>query len=179
MQMRNKTLQEKGATTQKRKTKPKTQTTNNKVPFQTTNKIKRTKRVRLVTRRTSSCRIHSTTHHNRRRRGHREGERVHLQPYIVVTAPVFHFDTSWLNADADSNTARREKGATGKRKTNPTTQTTTTTKSRFKPQPKTRTTRVRLWWPRNLELSQHHTTITEGAVATESERVYMYTYWIP
>ena len=73
----------------------------NKVPFQTKTK-KRTIRVRLVTRRTSSCRIHvySTTHHNRRRRGHREGERVHLLADILVTAPVIHFDTSWLNTDA-------------------------------------------------------------------------------
>ena len=29
-----------------------------------------------MTRRTSSCRIYSTTHHNGRRRGHREGERA-------------------------------------------------------------------------------------------------------
>jgi len=30
----------------------------------------------------------------------REGESVHLLCSIVVTAPVFHFDTSWLNANA-------------------------------------------------------------------------------
>ena len=30
----------------------------------------------------------------------REGERVHLLDVIVVTAPVFQVDTSWLNADA-------------------------------------------------------------------------------
>jgi hypothetical protein len=30
----------------------------------------------------------------------REGESVHLLLSIVVTAPVFHFDTSWLNSNA-------------------------------------------------------------------------------
>ena len=39
-----------------------------------------------------------------------------------------------MNTDADPNTARREKGATKKRKNKPTTQTTTS-RSRFKPQP--------------------------------------------
>ena len=48
-------------------------------------------------------------------RGRRE--RVHLLLAIVVTAPVFQLDTSWLNADAFSNTARE--GATKKRKTIP------------------------------------------------------------
>ena len=40
--------------------------------------------------------IYSTTHHNGRHHGHteRETERVHLLPYIVVTAPVFQVDTS-------------------------------------------------------------------------------------
>jgi hypothetical protein len=47
----------------------------NKGPVsKTTNETKRTTRVRLVTRRTLSCRIYSTTHHNERCRGHREGE---------------------------------------------------------------------------------------------------------
>jgi len=49
----------------------------------------------------------------------RKRERVHLLFCIVVTAPVFQVDTSELNADADINTAKREKGATKKRKTNP------------------------------------------------------------
>ena len=49
----------------------------------------------------------------------REGEGVHLLLAIFVTAPVFQFDTSELNAAALLNTARREKGATKKRKTNP------------------------------------------------------------
>ena len=42
-------------------------------------------------------------------------ERVHLLCNIVITAPVFHLDTSELNAAAPENTARREKGATKKR----------------------------------------------------------------
>ena len=67
--------------------------------------------------------------------GHIKGERVHLLEYIFVTASVFHLDKSELNADVDENTARREKGATKKRKTKPTTQTTRT-RSRFKPQSK-------------------------------------------
>ena len=28
---------------------------------------------------------------------------MHLLPSIFVTASVFHFDTSWLNTDADAN----------------------------------------------------------------------------
>ena len=58
--------------------------------------------------------------HNNGRRGHREGERVHLLAVISVTAPVFHFETSQLNADAEVNTAIRE-SATKKRKDKPTT----------------------------------------------------------
>ena len=81
----------------------------------------------------SNIQVFNNTHHNGRRRGHREGERerVHLLAYIFVTAPVFQLDTSELNADAPRNTARREKGATKKRKSKPTTQTTTK-RSRFK-----------------------------------------------
>jgi len=58
--------------------------------------------------------------------GHGKGERVHLLFLIFVTAPVFQLNTSELNTDAPANTARREKGATKKRQTKPTTQTTTT-----------------------------------------------------
>jgi len=46
--------------------------------------------------------------HNNGRRGHREGERVHLLLYVFVTAPVFQLDTSELNADANENTRRVE-----------------------------------------------------------------------
>ena len=79
-------------------------------------KTKITKRVRIVIRWNSSCRIFKN-HNSDIRRGHREGERVHLLLCIFVTAPVFQLDTSWLNTDAPSNTARE--GATTKRKTNP------------------------------------------------------------
>jgi hypothetical protein len=48
----------------------------------------------------------------------RERERVHLLAYILFTAPVFHLDTSELNAVAIQNTARE--GATKKRKDQPT-----------------------------------------------------------
>ena len=58
--------------------------------------------------------------HNSRRCGHREGEGVHLLYFIVVTAPVFHFDKSELNQRKELNTAR-EKGTTTKRKDQPTT----------------------------------------------------------
>ena len=74
---------------------------------------KRTKRVRSVIRWNSSCRLFKI--HNRGTRDHREGERVHLLQYIDVTAPVFHFDTFWLNADASLNTARSS-GSTKKKK---------------------------------------------------------------
>ena len=75
--------------------------------------------------RNSSCRIHKNTPQRKAPWQQRasERERVHLLLLIVVTAPVFHFDTSWLNTDAPRNTAR-EQGATKKRKTNPP-QTTT------------------------------------------------------
>ena len=53
------------------------------------------------------------------REGGPQRERVHLLLFIFVTAPVFHLDTSLLNADAPQNTARE--GATKKRKDQPTT----------------------------------------------------------
>ena len=49
-----------------------------------------------------------------------------------------------MNADAAKNTARREKGATKKRKDQTHHTNNNNKRSRFKPQPKTRTTRVRL-----------------------------------
>ena len=58
----------------------------------------------------------------------REGERVHLLLCIVVTFPVFHLDTSELNADAEANTARE--GATKKKKDQPS--TNNKKESRFK-----------------------------------------------
>jgi hypothetical protein len=118
--------------------------------------------------------IFNNTPQRKRRRGHREGERVHLLFDIYVTAPVLHFDTSELNAPASLNTARREKGATKKRKTKPTTQTTTEgTVSNHKQ--KETVTRVRLVTdgPRVVAYIQQHT-ITEGAVATERKREYTY-----
>ena len=81
----------------------------------------------MVIRRTSSCRLYIQQHTTQRKAPwpQTQRERVHLLHDISVTAPVFHFDTSWLNAAALRNTARREKGATKKReRTNPTTQTT-------------------------------------------------------
>ena len=68
----------------------------------------------MLIRWNSSCRIFKI--HNS---GRREKERVHLLYAIFVTAPVFHLDTSWLNADALRNTARE--GATKKRKDQSTT----------------------------------------------------------
>jgi hypothetical protein len=91
----------------------------------------------------------------------REEERVHLLPYIDVTAPVFQADTSWLNAGAYWNTARREKGATKKRMTKPTTQTTTN-KVPFQTTPKTRTTRVRLVTRRTSRCRIYSTTHHNG-----------------
>jgi len=73
--MRKKTLQEERRVQQK-KEKDQTHHTNNnnKGPVSNHNQKQEQKRVRLVPRPTSSCRIYSTTHHNgSRRRGHREG----------------------------------------------------------------------------------------------------------
>ena len=61
-----------GCNKEKRKTKPTTQTTKTRSRFKPQPKT-RTTRVRLVTRRTSSCRINSTTHHNGRCRGQQRG----------------------------------------------------------------------------------------------------------
>ena len=64
-----------------------------KVQFQKHKNI--TECVRMVIRRTSSCRISSTTHHKTEGAvANTEGERVHLLLCIVVTAPVFQVDTS-------------------------------------------------------------------------------------
>ena len=54
----------------------------------------------------------------------RESACVHLLPSILVTAPVFHLDTSWLNTDAVWNTAmkgERRWGYNKQRKQKPTT----------------------------------------------------------
>jgi hypothetical protein len=69
--MLDKTLQKKRGCNKEKK-RP-THHKQQKVPFQTPNR-KRTKRVRIVSRRTSSCRAYSNTHNNGRRRAHREGE---------------------------------------------------------------------------------------------------------
>jgi len=104
----------KGAT---KKDQPTTQTTK-KVPFQT-HKIKITKRVRIVIRWNSNSRIVVYSKYITVEGVAMERERVHLLAYIDVTAPVFHFDTSWLNFFAPRNTARED--ATKNRKDQPTT----------------------------------------------------------
>ena len=72
---------------------------NNKVPFQTT--IKKNKSCENCDPTNLELsyifKQHTTTEGAV---ANREGNGVHLLPYIVVTAPVFHLDTSWLNADA-------------------------------------------------------------------------------
>ena len=69
---------------------------NDKVPFQTTNKEQNNTCETCDPTNLELSYIYSTTHHNGRRRGHREGhtERGHLLRYIVVTSPVFQLDTS-------------------------------------------------------------------------------------
>jgi len=47
----------------------------------------------------------------------REREGLHLLRDIVVTAPVFHFETSWSNTDARSNTEKER--VQQERKNNP------------------------------------------------------------
>jgi hypothetical protein len=100
----------------------------------------------------------------------RERDRVNLLCSIVVTALVFHLDTSWLNAYAKQNTARREKGATKKRKTKPTTQTTTNNKGPVSNHTKKKQNKTcENCDPTNLELYMYHTENTEG----ERERVHL------
>ena len=65
-------------------------------------KNKKTQNMRIELRWNSSCRIKKTN----TEAWHRDWERLHLLLYILVTAPVFHFDTSWLNIFAFQNTAR-------------------------------------------------------------------------
>ena len=87
----NTARREKGVT-KNRKTKPHHTNNNNNVPFQTTNK-----------KRNTSCETcdpmklelsYIKKYNNRSVATEREGERVHLLLCIVVTAPVFHLDTS-------------------------------------------------------------------------------------
>ena len=85
--------------------KERTTITNNNKRYHSKNKNKITERVRIAIRWNSSCRIQK---HNNGRRAMERGEWVHLLNSILVTAPVFHFDTSWLNACAPKNTARED-----------------------------------------------------------------------
>jgi hypothetical protein len=85
--MRIETLQER---VQQRKERPTHHKQQQKVPFQTTKQNNKT---------CKNCdpmklELSYIQKHNNGRRGHREGERVHLLLVIVVTAPVFQLDTS-------------------------------------------------------------------------------------
>ena len=75
---------------------------------------------------------------------HKKGERLHLLLSIFVTAPVFHFDTSELNADASSNTARE--GATKKERK----------KERKKEEKKTERVRTKQQKGREITLTLKH-----------------------
>ena len=107
-QLRYQTLQgrEKGATKEMKNHNPTTQTTERSRFKPQTNK-KRTTLVRLVTwdstkdepRAVVYIQQHTTTESAVATEKERD-ERVHLLLSIVVTAPVFQFDTSWLNAAA-------------------------------------------------------------------------------
>ena len=88
-------------------------TTIKKGPFQT-HKNKSTKRVRIVIRWNSSCRFFKIHYNGLQRKAWAQRGRVHLLWYIVVTAPVFQLDTSWLNTDANRNTARQQNGIVSK-----------------------------------------------------------------
>ena len=161
----------------KERPNPTTQTTK-MVPFQTTNTKKEQNVWELWP---DEPRVVVYIQHHTTTEGavaNREEERVHLLSPIFVTAPVFHLDTSWLNADADWNTARREKGATKKRKTKPTTQTTTT-RSRFKPQPKKKKNTCETCDPTNLEMSYIFNNTPQRKAPWPTEREREFTYWIP
>ena len=99
-QMLHETLQER---VQQRKERPTDHKQNKKVPFQKQNNrtCENCDQMKLEL-------LFIQTHHNERR-GHREGEGIHLLSCIFVTAPVFHLDTSELNLDANRNTARERK----------------------------------------------------------------------
>ena len=99
----------------------------------------------------------------------RWNSRVHLLPSIYFTAPVFHLDTSWLNARAWWNTARE--GATKKRKTNPPQTTTKSTVSKIQNK-RTKRVRIVIRWNSSCRIITY--TSTEG-VATEREREYTLT----
>jgi len=102
----------------------------------------RTTRVRFVTRRrrTSSCRIFSTTHHYGWRRGHRERERERAITLTVLHSchrtriPVGHVLIE--RRCAHKHCKKREGCKTKKRKTKSHHTNTTSTRSRFKPQKK-------------------------------------------
>ena len=105
-------------------------------------------------------------------------ERVHLLYAIFVTAPVFHFETSWLNAYAWWNTARREKGATKKKTTKPTTQTTTK-KVPFQTTTENKNNTCETCDPTNLELSYIFNNTPQRKAMWPTERKREYTYWMP
>jgi hypothetical protein len=101
---------------QQRKRKNNPPQTTKKVPFQ-----KHTKQKNKTCENCDPMKLglSYSKHNNSGRRGHREGERVHLLSAIFVTAPVFQVDTSRLNAVAQENTDERVQQT--KRKTKPTT----------------------------------------------------------
>jgi hypothetical protein len=122
-----------------------------------------------VTRRTSSCRIYSTTHHNRRRRGHRE--RVRESTLTVIHTchrPRIPFRHVLIELRCAYKHCQR--GGCNKEKKHQ------THKWKQKEQK-----RVRDLWPDKprVVVDTHHK--TEGAVATEREREYTYcmTYLSP
>jgi hypothetical protein len=90
----NTARRETGAT-KRRKTKPTTNTTT-KIPFQTTNQRKNKTCETCDPTKFEVSYIFNNTPQNGRRRGQTEKkrERVHLLLAILVTALVFHFDTS-------------------------------------------------------------------------------------
>ena len=106
-----------GATTKRKDTNP-PQTTTKEYRFKHTNNKKNNTSEKCDPIKLELSYIQKAQ--QRRAWPQREGEeRVHLLYCISVTAPVFHFDTSELNTDKPSNTARE--GATKKKKDQPTT----------------------------------------------------------
>ena len=95
----------------------------------------------------------------------REKKRVHLLEDILVTAPVLHLDTSWLNLDAPLNTARE--GATKREKIIH--QKNNKKRNRFKNTDTKIINRVRIVirWSSSCRILNY---TTEAGVATERER---------
>jgi len=113
-----------------------------------------------VTRRTSSCRIYSTTHHNGRRRGHREGERAStLTVFHSCHCPRIPFRHVLIERMCAMKHYKKREGC-NKEKKDQSHHTNNNKRSSFKPQPQRKNKTCETCDPANLELLYIYSTTT-------------------